>query len=179
MKSVSHAFRQFVQHHDNLPAFHAGYLLLTFIAASMLSVGFFALLIVLHMAMDIAKYRARSHGARAAFEESLPDLALLSVALTAGLYLHESLAIVAGLSGLLRAELLIMRGLAVVLPKFLVALNVERVAFHPVHGHRVVSSVTQSVSSTALLMSILFIGCAPLILGVDWATVWELLLGQF
>lgn len=111
----------FARSHDDIPAFHAAFLVGTFLAATVLNLGFFAILIFAHIALDIVKYRD-IHSAswlrtfRASFIESLFDVTLLSVALTSSLYLHHSFALTV-LSGLSRAELTVFRALATILPK--------------------------------------------------------------
>lgn len=112
----------FATHHDDVPAFHAGYLVLTFMIAALLNLGVFVILIALHIAFDIVKYRS-AHGCSwsetiyRALRESIVDIALLFVALVAVVYLHEGTGIIV-LGGFLRAEATIARALFTVLPKF-------------------------------------------------------------
>lgn len=124
---MSHALasaRIFAHRHDELPAFHAAYLVITVLCAALLSLGAFAALIVAHMALDYVKYRDR-HGftLHRTFEgmvrESLFDVALLMIGLTFTVYFHHAMAI-ATVSGLLRSEMTVIRALGTVLPKFLI-----------------------------------------------------------
>ena len=47
--------RLFAHRHDELPAFHAAYLVITVLCAALLSLGAFAALIVAHIALDYVK----------------------------------------------------------------------------------------------------------------------------
>lgn len=126
MHTQSHSLiltlRHFAREHDELPAFHAGYLVLTVIAAAMLNLGTFALLIVAHIALDIVKYRDVHHMSwrhtwEGTIRESLLDLLLFFTALTLSVYLHHSAGIIA-MSGVVRADLTVARFIGVFLPKF-------------------------------------------------------------
>ena len=126
--------------HDDLPAFHAAYLVLTMLAAAMFNMGVFGLLIIAHMSLDLVKYR-EFHGMswRATFEgilrESLIDITLLFVGLVFGIYLHHSVGI-AGLSGLMRAEVTIIRALGTMIPKMKILHNFLKVMSHLHHYMR-------------------------------------------
>ncbi|ALM09861.1 MAG TPA: hypothetical protein DEB30_01930 [Candidatus Peribacter riflensis] len=116
------ALRHFAHEHDDLPAFHAGYLVLTVVFAALLNLGAFALLIAVHVALDLVKYRevhslSWARTLEGTFRESLLDLLLLSVALTFSVYLHHTIGIVAA-SGIVRADLTLARFAGVFLPKF-------------------------------------------------------------
>jgi len=114
--------RRFAHKHDEIPAFHAAYLVLSFLAAAILPLGFFALLIALHMALDIIKYRD-IHGCsyavtvRAVILESIVDLALLFAAAAFAVYFHHTFGM-AAVSGLIRSELTIVRALGMLIPKY-------------------------------------------------------------
>ncbi len=129
--------RDFVHEHDDIPAFHAAYLVGAFLAAALLNLGFFGVLIVVHMSLDYIKYRDIHHFSRrltikAMLRESMIDIALLLLALVFVVYLNHSFAL-AAISGMARAELTIVRALGTLIPKieifeniFTVLLNVER-----------------------------------------------------
>ena len=57
MQRVATRLRTFAWVHDELPAFHAAYLVLTFLTAALFNFGVFALLIAAHMMLDFVKYR--------------------------------------------------------------------------------------------------------------------------
>jgi hypothetical protein len=121
MHTLTNRLRLFAHEHDDVPAFHAAYLVATFLVAAVFSLGYFALLIALHMALDYVKYREVFHfnlrmTFRGMFLESVVDIALLLLALTFAVYLSNDLALVA-LGGLIRSELTIIRMLGTVLPK--------------------------------------------------------------
>ncbi len=119
--TVRRILTSFAHAHDDVPAFHAAFLVGTFLAATLFNLGFFALLIFFHVLLDIIKYRdlqrcSVATTCKAAFFESIFDFTLLSIALASSVYLHHSFAL-ALLSGLSRAELTVARALATILPK--------------------------------------------------------------
>ena len=114
--------KSFALRHDQLPAFHAGYLVLTILIASMFHLGAFALLIAGHMTLDCVKYRDTHRyswhkTAMAMLRESLVDVTLLMLGLLFAVYLHHSLPVIAGLSGLYRSEVTIVRATGMFIPK--------------------------------------------------------------
>lgn len=134
---MSHAIasaRNFAHRHDELPAFHAAYLVITFLSAALLSLGAFVALILAHMALDYVKYRdMHRFTIRKTLEgmirESLFDIALLCIGLTFTVYFHHTMAI-ATVSGLLRSEMTLIRALGTVLPKFLILNDSLKVWVH-------------------------------------------------
>lgn len=129
--------RHFAHAHDEIPAFHAAYLVLTFLAAAMLNMGAFGLLIIAHMSLDIVKYR-EIHGKNwlvtleATFRESLVDIAVFCVGLVFAVYLHNTIGLV-GLSGLLRAEATMLRMLGTVIPKLTILNDFLKMMVHLRH----------------------------------------------
>ncbi|MDO8648177.1 MAG: hypothetical protein Q7R81_00150 [Candidatus Peregrinibacteria bacterium] len=107
--------------HDDLPAFHASYIVLTFLFAALLNIGAFAVLVGLHMLLDVFKYR-EVHGLswestiHATLRESLTDAMLLMIGVVFAVYLHYSAGIIA-VSGLLRSEGYILRAVGMFIPK--------------------------------------------------------------
>ncbi len=132
--SFSQSFRTFAYQHDDLPAFHAAFLVGTFFAAAVLNLGFFACLIAIHMCMDTVKYR-EIHGynwartIHAACIESLTDIMFFFIALTSTIYLHHSYAL-SFISGLTRAELTVASIFAVLLPKMQILEHMLHVYTH-------------------------------------------------
>lgn len=122
MHTLTSTFRRFAHEHDDVPAFHAVYLVVTFLAAAMLSLGFFAILIAMHMCLDYVKYReVFRYGIRMTFKamilESIVDIALFMLSLVFAVYLSETLLLPAA-SGLLRSGLTIAKAIGTILPKF-------------------------------------------------------------
>ncbi|MDD5041669.1 MAG: hypothetical protein PHX87_04670 [Candidatus Peribacteraceae bacterium] len=120
--SLAASLRHFAHEHDELPAFHAGYLVLTVIAAAILNLGAFALLIAAHISLDLVKYREVHHLSwertlEGTVRENLIDIFLLLIALTFSVYLHHTIGIVA-MSGIVRSDLSFARLAGVFLPKF-------------------------------------------------------------
>lgn len=113
--------RSFAYDHDEIPAFHAAYLVGTFLIAAVLNLGFFALLIVAHMCLDFVKYR-EYHGfsyrdtLRAMILESLSDICLLSVATVFAVYVNHTFGL-AAVGGLARAQLTIIKAAGMLVPK--------------------------------------------------------------
>ena len=117
----------FAVRHDDLPAFHAAYLAVTFIAAALLTTGAFAVLVAAHMALDVVKYSeihrfSWKATVTATLRESLLDLFFLSLALVLAVYLHHTAGIVV-VSGLIRSEEILLRGIGMVLPRMAVLCN--------------------------------------------------------
>lgn len=111
----------FAHAHDDMPAFHAAYLVGTFFAAALFNLGFFACLIAMHMCLDYVKYRdiqklPLGKTIKAILLESLVDITLFSVALAASIYLHHTFAL-SLVGGLVRSELAIAAIFAIVIPK--------------------------------------------------------------
>lgn len=121
MTTFERRLRTFAHQHDDIPAFHAAYLVLTVLVAAVFSLGYFVLMVALHMCLDFVKYR-EVHGysvpktVKAMFLESIADIALILISLTFALYLSHTLVLVT-LSGLLRSELTVLRAVGTTLPK--------------------------------------------------------------
>jgi len=121
-QTITLALRHFAHEHDDLPAFHAGYLVLTVVAAGILNLGVFALLIAAHFSLDLVKYR-EMHGfswiqtIEASLREGLMDFFLFMTALGISTYIHHAIGI-AALSGVIRADLTVVRLAGEFLPKF-------------------------------------------------------------
>ncbi len=115
------ALKDFVALHDDLPAFRAGYLVLTILVAALFNLGTFAMLIVAHISLDIVKYREH-HGfswrktVEGIWRENLFDCTLLLIGFVFAVYFHHTVGI-AGVSGLMRADITIVRGLGTLVPK--------------------------------------------------------------
>lgn len=174
-------FRIFAHRHDELPAFHAAYLVLTILVAALFNLGTFGLLILAHMVLDTVKYREVHrmnwiNTFRATFRENLFDYTLFALGFLIAMYLHHSLPGIAGVSGLLRSEITIARGMGTLLPKAEILQRFLHVIFHLQHH---LAHSEASVGKRLMPVerfSILLVGCsalllflAPLILHVDGA----------
>ncbi len=114
--------KYFAHRHDQLPAFHATYLVLTVLAASLFPLGAFGLLIIAHMSLDCVKYREHhrytwNRTGIAMLRESLVDITLFMLGLLFAVYLHHSLPGIAALSGLYRSEVTLLRAFGTLIPK--------------------------------------------------------------
>ncbi|PIP65393.1 hypothetical protein COU77_03165 [Candidatus Peregrinibacteria bacterium CG10_big_fil_rev_8_21_14_0_10_49_16] len=182
-----HTLRTFAHKHDELPAFHAAYLVITVLVAALLNLGVFALLIVIHMTLDYVKYREyHNYSLRKTLHgmvrESLFDIALLSLATVIAIYLHHSVVGIAGLSGVLRAEVTIARGLGTLIPKFEILHRFFHVIFHIGHHMRhVVVSVespwthNEKIQWFLVAVSIVLLALAPEILHIDLQSLQSIL----
>lgn len=171
--------KSFALRHDQLPAFHAGYLVLTILIASLFHLGAFAVLIAAHMTLDCVKYREYHRYSwrktvRAMTRESLVDITLLMLGILFAVYLHHSLPLIAGLSGLYRSEVTVVRALGMLVPKikifydFIVILS---------NVHRYLSRVptylgkpwtpVEYVSLLSLALMIVLLCLAPTVLSID------------
>lgn len=171
------SLRHFAHEHDDLPAFHAGYLVLTVIVAAMLHLGVFALLIAAHITLDLVKYREIHrlrwrHAIEGTLRECLFDVFLLMVALTSSVYLHHSIGIVA-VSGVVRADLSLARLAGVFLPKFEILHRFLAVLLHVgEHMRTLHARVGRALTAGERLLLFLLVAClillagAPAILGI-------------
>ncbi len=121
MQSLSTQFHAFAKSHDDLPLFHAGYLVLTLLAFFLLNLGVFSLLIAAHIALDLVKFSNMPETTPkvtviATVRENLIDLFMLSLALCLAVYLHHGAGIIA-VSALLRLEVTLVRSFAIFLPQ--------------------------------------------------------------
>jgi hypothetical protein len=121
MQTVVQNFRVFAHEHDDVPAFHAAFLVGTFLAAAVFNVGFGFLLVTIHMMLDYVKYRdfhmySFADSLCASVLESLADIAILLVALTASVFLHHTFAVVF-VSGVLRSGLTLAEAAVTIIPK--------------------------------------------------------------
>lgn len=113
-----------------MPAFRAGYLATVVLIAALLNLGVFAILIGFLVVMDLYKYRAlRGYSwhlaLRGTLRENLLDLFLFSVALFATLAFHHGQGIIL-VSGLMRYQESLLKGLTVTVAKTLILFHVVR-----------------------------------------------------
>ncbi len=170
MHTLAHRLRIFAHEHDDVPAFHAAYLVGTFLVAAVFSLGYFALLIACHMCLDYVKYRDYFHfgfamTVKAMLLESIVDLALFFVSLTFAIYLSHDLAL-SMVSGLFRSGLTILQAFVTLLPKiqilehlFSVCLNVHTYLYTPHAGIRRPFSLLHRVALASIgVTSVLLLG---------------------
>ena len=185
MHTIRSHIRQFIFNHDEIPAFHAAYLTLTIIAAAMLNLGVFALLIAAHMLLDVLKYRVYLHyswklTAEGVLRESLVDVTLLSVGLIFAVYLHTETAL-AGVSSLLRAEITILRLFGTLLPRVKILHDLLKIVAHlrhylqHAHPHlRTDWSNIDKFCFLVLALCVVLLLAAPIMLSVDTVLVQEI-----
>ncbi len=142
MHTLTRRLRLFAHEHDDIPAFHAAYLVTTFLVAAVFSLGYFAILIALHMMLDFVKYRDFFHYSipmtiKAMILESIVDVAFFSVSLTFGVYLSHDLAL-SMVSGVFRSSLTLVEAFGTILPKIyivehmlVVAVSVQQYLYTP------------------------------------------------
>jgi len=178
--------KAFAHRHDDLPAFHAGFLILTLLAAAMFSLGAFGLLIVAHMCLDFVKYR-EYHGyswrltCKGIVRESLMDITLFMIGLMFSVFLHHSIAF-PGISGVMRTEITIIRMFGTIIPKMKILHNFLKIVSHirhyldHAHPHlrKHWSSVDRVCFWSLGLTTLLLILSAP-ILQVEYSVIIEIL----
>ena len=184
------SIRIFAREHDDLPAFHAAFLVLTFLAAAMLNLGFFALLIALHMVLDVVKYRDVHRlnwfkTAEGVLRESIVDVTLLSFGLVVSVYLHPSLTGLIGIKGLMLAELTVVRGVGVVAPKLKILYDSLKILYHlEVYLDRIHPRLGEKLSPVdyacafSLTVTIGLLIIAPLALGLSTQEYFLILLEE-
>lgn len=132
--SIPTPIRNFAHSHDDIPAFHAGYLIIAMLCAALLNIGAFALLIIAHMTLDLVKYRERfgfswRKTLEGTIRESLNDVTLLSIGLALSVYLHHHVGI-SSVSGLLHLNVSIIRSLIMIVPKFQILRHFLSIVLH-------------------------------------------------
>lgn len=195
MRSKTHTFnvrklRSFAYQHDDLPAFHAAYLVLTLLAAALFNLGFFAALIVLHMALDFFKYRDVHHYswkkvAEGMFRESIVDVSLLTMGLAVAVYLHPSLPLFVGVQGMMLAEITLLRAVGVITPKLKILFDFIKIVAHVdlylkhVHPRMGKSaSLVEYVAMLSLCVSLGLLFIAPVVLMIDNARYLSILIEE-
>lgn len=169
MTHILTGVRTFAQRHDELPAFHAAYLVLTILVAALFNLGAFGLLILAHMVLDTVKYREIHRMGwldtlRATFRENLFDHTLFVLGFLIAVYLHHSLPGIAGISGLLRSEITLARGLGTLLPKTEILQRFLHVLFHLRHHLTQSETPIGERFTPTERFSIVLIGCSALLL---------------
>ncbi len=134
MTAFAHSIRGFAQQHDDIPAFHAAFLVGTILCAAIFNLGFYALLIIGHIVLDVVKYHdvhrfTLKQTIKAAAFESIGDIALFLIALNFAIYLNHTFMLNA-LSGMMRAELSVLRAFGTMLPKIRILENICAIALN-------------------------------------------------
>lgn len=179
----------FASRHDELPAFHVGYFVLTLFSAIALNLGIFGLLIVAHMCLDVYKYRfvhqlSWDMVLKGTVHESLIDVTLLFVALTFSVYIHHSTGMLA-ISGLLRAEVTLLHLIGTVLPKFFILEHVLKAFAHLQHYLQSVHkesiggwTLKDAFYASAIVLCSTLLYVAPLTLQSSPGVVWEIIMWE-
>jgi hypothetical protein len=189
-QTYTHPFQhlhRFLVSHDDLPAFHAIYWTLTFLVALLFNAGAFAVLVLLHMALDVFKY-GYVHGMKPAkivegvVRENVLDVALLFLSITFAVYCNASLPVIAGLQGLARGELTVFRSMVglgtntTILHHFLSVLaNIHKYLahVHPLFGGK--WSLLERLSIVSIVIALALIALAPSLLSLSWSTYGDML----
>lgn len=178
--------RAFAHQHDDLPAFHAAYLVLTVLAAALFNLGLFALIILAHMGLDIFKYR-EVHGlswkrtVEGVVRESMIDVTLFLMGLVVAVYLHPSVTGLAGIKGMMLAEVTVLRGVGLLAPKLKILYEAIKILsdidrylsrMHRKLGKR--AGMIEYVCSLSILITVGMLLLAPILLmltGPDYAFI--------
>ena len=178
--------RLFASGHDELPAFHAAYLLTIFLVAALFNVGAFAVLVLGHAVLDYVKYRDIEHMRRgtaiaATFRENTVDVLLVSVSVLFAVYLHHAAGLVT-LGAAMRPAAFILRGIGMLLPEMgIMRHTLEIMSDLPGHFSRR-KKVTKSRSRAqrlmfmCILMNVALLVLAPVILHLSAVTYSHILM---
>jgi len=128
------SLRRFGFAYEDLPAFHAAYIMLVLVFAGLCNLGFFACLVAVHIVLDFYKYRVRlgyrpMKALRGMMRESLLDVSLLFLALSTFVYLNPGLDSITLLTDNIQLRVTVLRGLALLLPKLTILHHSLRIAF--------------------------------------------------
>ncbi|HVW66139.1 MAG TPA: hypothetical protein VHA78_00225 [Candidatus Peribacteraceae bacterium] len=179
LQNPSISLRRFSLAYEDLPAFHAAYIMLVLVFAGLCNLGFFACLIAAHVALDFYKYRVHlGYNSLKAFRGvvrgSLIDIALLFLAISTFVYLNPSLDSIRMLNADLQLRVTIMRGLAILLPKLTILHHSLRIAFDlpsymqtPHTRIRKPFGIIEYVSLSTLFIALALLAVASGVLGLD------------
>lgn len=189
MSTAFATIRHFAYTHDEIPAFHASYVVLTFLMAVLFNLGAFAVLVVLHMILDVWKYKGHQQlswkdTGEGVIRESLMDVTLLAIGFVFSVYLHHAVSL-GSVSTLLRAEFGIIRSVALFVPKVKILHNFLKMIAHihhymmQTHPHlRTGWSGVDKFCFFVIGMSCLLLSLAAEIMHVPQSTVTDILLRE-
>ncbi len=181
--------RALLREHDDLPAFRAGFIVLSFLTAALFPFGAFALLIVAHVAMDLVKYR-ELHGfpwrktARGIARENVADLSYLLFGLLI-VVLSRPQVYRANLAWFFQGREAVVAAGVVFLSKLLILTHFLTVVLHPVRHNRATDyarrarwTVSERMYASLFLVLLLFLLTAPRLLAIHEPQFRDLLLRQ-
>ncbi len=180
MTALVTSIKGFAHEHDQVPAFHAAFLVATILSAAVFNLGFFACAIAAHMSLDFVKYRDFHHMSlsktcRAIARESIGDIALFLTALTFAVYLNHTF-MLSAMSGMLRSELTLLRAVGTIIPKIRIMENILAIALN-IHTYmhtpnpmlnRKLSRIEKCSVVTIVVCSALLIGAVFLYMSHQW-----------
>ncbi len=187
---VTRSIRAVVQDHDDLPAIHAGFLVLSFLLAAMFRLGFFAMLIAVRVVLDVLKEREVHRRGWAGTLEGvvrahLIDGSLLLFAWALAMVLHPDILLGSAVGGLPLAIFTVTRGIGVTLPKMKILTDFLHVFFHMesylreknrLIGRGLVFSEKCAIVLLGFSLSVLLL--LPLIPLISWQEYVRLLLSE-
>lgn len=174
MTKIKSKLQIFARALDEIPAIRAGHIALIILAAALLNLGAFAMLIVGHMCLDFIKHCDGKTSFRKAMQrtwhENIIDIALLVISFTIALYFHQTGGLVA-ISGLVRADVFLLQALVVFLPK-------AKILYRSLHGIQTMQAkMTNSFpiqwtpgrtfATAAIAVCVLFLLVAPIVLKIQ------------
>lgn len=178
--------KRFAHEHDDLPAFHAGFLMLTFLCAILLPLGAFVVLVAIHALLDVYKYRDR-HGYswkkvwKGVVKEGLMDGTLIIIGFVFAVYLHHSTGIET-VSMLMRMEMWMLRFFGTTIPKLTILHSFLKILSHVHHYIEQIHPRMRKGWSKLDQLCFIFIGVAvlmlviaPVLLGVETRVVTDIL----
>ena len=174
----------------DLPALHAAYVLMAIIAAGLLNLGVIGMLLCTHLVLDVWKYHVRFRIGLARLPSvllraNIIDLTLFFLAVCTSVYLNQSLPHIAALAAAGHSHVILMRGIAVLLPKFIIFHHSLRVWLNvkhwKKHRHSMIGkrmTVTEWTCVFALTISLLLLVTAPVILALSGAQFARIMIGM-
>lgn len=189
MHTILHHVKLFAKAHDDMPAFHAGFLVLSVLVSLFFSMGVFAMLILFHAALDVAKYRmVHNLSARGTLKgvirENLLDVTLVTIGLTAAVCFHHHI-FFGSVSSLVRADIFLLRMIGTTLPKmqifhsFMCVAASMRSYIHTKHEQLEMPwSAFDKACFIIMLLGIALFLATPFIFGIDQSTIQKILVEE-
>lgn len=169
--------------HDDIPAFHIAYAVVTFLVAAMLSLGWFLVLIGCHACLDTIKYReihklSALKTLHAVLYENLFDVVLFFLALLVSVFFQSNADFVHA-SAFIRIEISLVRFLGIVIPKYML---LDRFVAKVLHLHAFIEhllpaklytsfGIKEKVYTGFVVASCILLLVAPYILQTDASVI--------
>ncbi len=187
---VTRTLRSVVRDHEDLPAIHAGILVLSFLVSAMFRLGFFGMLIAVRMMADLVKgrevERRKWFGTlEGVLRGSLTDVSLLAFGFALAMVFHPALLPSTTVADLPLAIFTLTRGIGMTLPKLKILIDFLHVFFHLeqymlTKNRSIGKSLTfpERASILLLVSSIALLAVLPVFLPIAWGDYVSLFLAE-